>query len=593
MYATPLPQADGYRSTANETIAFFEQCGVAVFPSGVRRKGTYIEGWPAVAVGDAIAATKSALSTRRINVAGRSGNGFAVLDLDCKGGVDAEEMLRALCRLLGPAVMAAVRTSRGYHLWVQVVESVGNGYCTFIGGEIFSGPHLAMLPPSIHPDGHEYTWAIQPREPEAAANLRAIGLVPDKSVESTRSRGRSTPTPAPPDFQEEFARLMAAAGVARAGTSAQALTLCVWHPDRSPSLSINWDAAVFYCFSEQCGARGGLAALRLRVQADDTPSYRQCTVGQSPSPMEVRDDQFSGDKSGCLDLDGSGERLAEALEAIGDERARAVRECRAFFRVGKCGSCARTPAFPISCGHPLCARCMPGRLAADWARHRSSLPPRLTILLLRPRGLLIGSRGVLKTARSRFAEWRKRAGVAAGIYGSRLDPEHGAVIMLAMPSDAPIPISSRAFEVITMAFDRSPMEFRRWLQSQYVAEAQSWESAEELQFLLTEIKGRRRFQGFGAIYGGPSEEQTSGTVEEKMAENGSGKSEVRRRALGRISGGSFSKRHDKGGTACPFCGGAIELYPFAVPASEVQASGDHWLWLGPSAGPPEARRHAR
>ena len=163
-------------------------------------------------------------------------------------------MLRGL---VGPAIIAIVRTSRGFHIWLQVAASVGNGFCSFMGGEIFSDPHLAMLPPSVHPSGKTYTWEVEPRKPESVVDLKALGLVPDKPTSSPRAGGVSALVPAPRDVQEEFLRLMMKAGVVRAGARPQELRLCPWHDNREPSLSINWDAAVFCCFSERCSVRGG------------------------------------------------------------------------------------------------------------------------------------------------------------------------------------------------------------------------------------------------------------------------------------------------------------------------------------------------
>lgn len=574
---------DNYRSQAEFTIATFERSGIAVFPAGWRRKGSYVQDWPKMALDEAVATTRRDLK-KLINVAGRSGNGVAVFDLDAKNAVDPDEMRHVLVRLIGPAIIAIVRTSRGFHLWVQVAESVGNGFCSFIGGEILSEPHLAMLPPSMHPSGQPYAWEVEPRVAESAVNLKALGLVPDKKKHSP---GAGTVcTAAPTSDQTEFVELMARAGVVRTGNRSQVLVVCPWHDDRSPSLSINWDAAVFYCFAEGCDARGRIGSLR-RLVGVDTPTYRQWRDAAGTSKEETHP---SGDKSGCSDLDEATARLSTGLKELGlDELAQSVTDCRAFFRVGKCTSCARTPAFPISCGHPMCIRCMPGRLGADWGRHRASLPAKVNIVLLRPRSITAGTPGVLKSVRSRFVEWRRRADVKAGMYGGRLDRERGAVIMLAIPNDLPVPDSSRAFDVDVVATDRTPSEFLAWLQSQYVEEAQSWESTEELLFMLTETKGRRRFQGFGGIYG----EGTQAKEEETMANDETAKSEEKRQPLGRISGGSFKGKREPGGHTCGHCGGAVELYPFTVPAAEVIRTGDHWLWNGLSAGPPEARRHAR
>jgi hypothetical protein len=278
MYATDeLPRTDSYRSQANQTLEFFAKLGIAVFPGTPNKKGSYVEGWPEMPADLAIALTLGDFAARPVNLAGR--DGVAVLDLDAKSGVDPAEMLALLRGRLESAIIAIVRTGRGYHVWARIVASVGNGFCSFIGGDIFAEPHLAMLPPSRHPDGGQYAWELEPREPQGAVDLRALGLVPDKPGPSTSPRERpSTLTPAAPHQQDAFAQLMAEARVARFGAAAQELTLCPWHADHEPSLSINWRAAVFYCFSEHCGVRGGLGSLR-RLVRPNTPSYRQSSAG--------------------------------------------------------------------------------------------------------------------------------------------------------------------------------------------------------------------------------------------------------------------------------------------------------------------------
>lgn len=353
-----------------------------------------------------------------------------------------------------------------------------------------------------------------------------------------------------------------------------------------PSLSVNWDAAVFYCFSEHCNVKGGIGRLR-RLLGVRTPSYRQSGDAGGAGTARTSGDHLSGDKLGCQDTDAATERLALGLAELGSTHAQAVTECRSSFRVGKCTSCARTPAYPISCGHPLCVRCMPGRFAADWRRHASAMPEAMHILELRPHGLTPGSSGVLKQVRGRFRDWRARSGVTDGIYGARLDAAVGAVVLLAVPSDAPVPESTRAFDVEVVARDCSPDEVLRWLQSEYVDEAQSWRTGEELAFLLAETKGRRRFQGFGTGYGDgtPMDKKE----EEPMADHGS-EQEREERPLHKVSGGSGRGGHRTNSPACPYCDGKVELYPFTVPASEVQRVGAGWLWDGAGGSPAERRR---
>jgi hypothetical protein len=171
------------------------------------------------------------------------------------------------------------------------------------------------------------------------------------------------------------------------------------------------------------------------------------------------------------------------------------------------------------------------------------------------------------------------------VYGARLDRDSGVAILLAIPAELPIPESSLAFEVKVVALNRSPRDFLRWLQGEYVQEAQGWETPDELAVLIEETKGRRRFQGFGGVYG---EVEEGSDVEEKTDIVAPTEAKVTecRKPLSRISGGSFKGKHAKGEHACPFCGGAVELYPFSVPANQVEQVGGHWLWRDqrPAAG---------
>ncbi len=579
---------DSCHKNVTSTLRSFEGLGIAVFPAKKGTKGTYVAGWPEITVPEAHSLTRAELDRGPVNLAARTGHGWAVIDLDSKNGAGADQMLALLRQRLGSAVAAVVRTRRGFHIWARVSEAVGNGYCSFIGGEIFSGPHLTMLPPSIHPEGAEYTWVVEPHGADAVADLRALGLAPDLPSGAGRDAGHlRKPQPATPDVQEEFGRLMAAAGVLRRGSRAQTLTLCPWHRDRLPSLSINWEAAVFYCFSVHCGAHGGIGSLHDRVRTD-TPTCRQWTVGAADSHGRITDDRgedHPGDNLGCADVDAATEHLALGLEQLGlHERGRSVRDCRHYFRVGKCTQCARTPAYPISCSDPLCPRCMPGRLAADWERHRAALPEKLTLLRLRPRGPAGIPSGVLKRIRSRFREWRGRSHIGAGVYGARLDRDSGAVILLAIPAELPVPESSLAFDVEVVARKQDPRSFVRWLQVEYVREAQDWRTPDELQVLIEETRGRRRFQGFGGVYG---EVEKDPDREEEPDMDIPSKTDVaeRPKPLSRISGGGLNGKHSRGEHSCPFCGGAVELYPFTVPAGQVERIGDHWIWRGqcPSA----------
>jgi len=328
------------------------------------------------------------------------------------------------------------------------------------------------------------------------------------------------------------------------------------------------EESVFYCFAPSCGVRGGLKALR-GLLGEHTPAYRQ---------QGAATDESYGDKSGCRpDVEGQRARLVAAFKRLRlPERAQAVGDCRRFYRVGKCTNCARTPAYPISCGDPLCLCCMPGRLLADWDRRRDALPPALDVYRLWPTGVG-SSEGVLRRTRGRFAEWRKRDGIGAGIYGLRLDAERRAAVLLAVPAGSPTPRGTRAFEVEPIATSWSPDEFIRWLRDEYVDEAQAWSTDPELRQLIDETKGRRRFQGFGTFYGEPGQESADMDTDEAGAE-----ATVRqKKSLGRVSGGSLRGKREKDGVRCTYCGGEVEFYAFTVPEEQVERIGDGWLYRGP------------
>jgi hypothetical protein len=121
---------------------------------------------------------------------------------------------------------------------------------------------------------------------------------------------------------------MADVGITK-GVRVQALFRCPWHDDRSPSLSVNWESALFHCFGETCGVHGSLGALR-RPLGKHTPTYRQ---GCGASPVG---------KLGCVDE--AVERLANGLESLSQpDKARRLRECKSVYAVGECSACGIAP----------------------------------------------------------------------------------------------------------------------------------------------------------------------------------------------------------------------------------------------------------
>jgi hypothetical protein len=481
-----------HRERAEETIAAFQELGIPVLPQKLRRKGSYVTGWPIVPVDRSAAMSREALRRQgNINLAGRTGQGTAVIDPDGKNGIDPAAVLGRIIAEAYDALICVVKTARGYQSWLRVVESVGNGFCASIGGDVFSECHLAMLPPSVHPSGKPYEWVITPRRPTGVADLRALGFVPDIPEYTTGGAARRK-SPAPPNIQLEFARLMSSLGITPGARGCQP---CPWHDDREPSLSVHWEAALFNCFGEECGVHGNLRALR-RLLSQDTPSYFLFR-----SPNAAGEAKPYGNKSGCAPSAGR-ERLLAALGAIGGNKERGkISGCRTRFLVRDCG-CAEPTGLPIWCRHPLCPECFQASYLRGLNQKVGSLPGTFHLLRVTARGTL--ARPGISQLRRRFVDWRRRAKLKAGLYGIRHHRLYGAVALLAIPVGEAPPSSSRAFSVEVVAGEQPATAVAAFFGSEFWDEITGWQSEDELKLLLDETSRRRRHQTFGRLYGAAS-----------------------------------------------------------------------------------------
>ena len=564
------PSTDRARATA-ATIDLFAAWGVAILPGPYGEKGSRVHGWPSLPPAEAAAIARRELVAKgSINLAARTGPALGVIDLDGKDGIDPSTALRRLLSIL-PVNPPVAKTSRGYHVWFRPTQPVGDGLLPTFGGELFTGGHLVNVPPSRHPDGADYEWLIPPGGELPEVDLEALGLLPmgiTQPVEAGLPRnGRREPASA--EIQAEFQSLMTLAG-AHPRRGGEELIRCPWHEDDRASLGVNWKATVFICHATSCAVQGGIGTLRRLVSESKTPRLNGSTTskarnnGSPPANGAPTAVKLGGSQSG-LSVVAAQRRLSEALVNAGENAAsQEVLRCSTQFKVGVCTECGRRPAYPVTCKHPLCPKCMPGRLAADWKRHQGSMPGSMTLLQLTPTD--VGT-SELKVVRSRFAEWRKRVGLSAGIYGVRLTAADGELspdVLLAVPDEeANKAQASRAFQVEVIARGQTPADTLRWLQGAYLEEATSWTIPEEMLTLLAEIKGRRRFQGFGKAYG----------KQEKPPESAE-------RPLGRVSGGAC-RGGAKEARSCPACGGQVEMLPGTVPSEQVRKVGANWWWSGP------------
>jgi len=134
----------------------------------------------------------------RYNVGIATGNpsGLVVLDIDLRHGGDAS--LYELERHFGVLPETPmVNTSGGWHLYFRhpgenLAKTLGDDYP---GLDIQSDGAYIVAPPSIHPDGAEYSWKLGPEEVESAR-------LPDQWV----TRLRALPRSLPPACEEREAR---------------------------------------------------------------------------------------------------------------------------------------------------------------------------------------------------------------------------------------------------------------------------------------------------------------------------------------------------------------------------------------------------
>src|SRR5215203_523408 len=104
-----------------------------------------------------------------------SGN-LVVLDYDGQGGYDTHA--RASPQL---SLYPRVTTGSGKsHVWVRTPQPVRKYVTQAPDGsrlEVRSGTHITLCPPSLHPSGGSYTWAVPPWDGIPTIELGSIGLV--------------------------------------------------------------------------------------------------------------------------------------------------------------------------------------------------------------------------------------------------------------------------------------------------------------------------------------------------------------------------------------------------------------------------------
>jgi hypothetical protein len=327
---------------------------------------------------------------------------------------------------------------------------------------------------------------------------------------------------APIDLQEHFRALMATLGITP-GRGNEETFLCPWHNDRRhPNLSVNWRAGVFICFA--CQTKGGLRELRRLLGKDPGPGggsgLRHETPRISATVAEVA----------AINREAERTRLVTAMKELGGEFIEVGPRdgWEPFKAVELCGKtydgyeaddgCRKRMA--RYCHQTPCSNCVPVRLRKDFKKHGAQLPERMDAYVWEPPP----GKTTRKEIGAAFNHWRRKNGIAAGIYGVRLRVGAPDVLLL-LPAGAPCPLSP-----IRDSLDREAAV--TWYSDRAVEEVTSWRDANELMELIWAIKGRRRFQGFGAFFERQKEEEVTVIAKEP-------------KKLGRVAGGSGQGQRER------------------------------------------------
>ena len=337
------------------------------------------------------------------------------------------------------------------------------------------------------------------------------------------------------EYKEELRDLMFKLGV----SPDENPTWCFAHDDRReggrPSLSVDWKRGQFKCHSPRCGVQGGIGSIR-RL-ASGTP------------PFVPR--MSSYEQTGAFQRD----RLVAALGEVGEaDLASAVNGCHRDFRAYRCKSCGKTPAYPVSCGFPLCPECMGSRFFAFWEKHREKLQGNLAMVRLTPNESFPLAKQSMSKVRARFKEWRGRYELECGLYAlvPLAEGERCQIsVLLVIPRSELGKIGKgRAFQVEAVADYSSEEEARCWLSNALLEGVTSWNTTTEMAALWTMLKGTPLVFGFGQWH--------------------------------RIRGGR-AKGIPQDKVRCPFCGG--ELVPLGVvPQDSVAIEEGQLVWRPPPVG---------
>lgn len=202
--------------------------------------------------------------------------------------------------------VAAETGGGGWHLIYRIPAGV-QLESNIAGVDLKGAGGYLVVAPSIHPDtGRRYRW-IDGRSPFDIPPAP----MPDRLLKLFRKapgRARATRTRQgePSRFAEAFKRLLDDLGVDYSAGAGDQLVPCCFHDDRAPSLHVDPDRAVFFCFSPSCPARNGgrfrelaeLARTQFGLVVDREPEETP-TADTAHAILHAQLEQHGGDCAIC------------------------------------------------------------------------------------------------------------------------------------------------------------------------------------------------------------------------------------------------------------------------------------------------------
>ena len=198
--------------------------------------------------------------------------GRVVIDIDPRSG--GLESLSALTGRYGPfgetpTVLTGGNGVHNYFLLPDGVTVPSGGSLAALGypGIEWKGAGAqVVLPPYVHVSGQAYRW--DPgyglgEVPIAPVPDWLLGLILEQSGNSDRhsahyvDSGPAKYSVQPLRVQEHFARLWANAGVEVQSGSGDQFYSCPFHAEQHPSMHIDAQRCIWFCFSSECAGHGG------------------------------------------------------------------------------------------------------------------------------------------------------------------------------------------------------------------------------------------------------------------------------------------------------------------------------------------------